>query len=397
MKILLINDNHCATGGAENYFFELKARLKQTPGLDVYSIGFGDTVQSGTDFYVFKGVRSNAKKLLWRLVPNIALYYQLKALIKKVDPDVIHIHNIKQYTATVLKAIASYPVVQTVHDFSLICPTAQNIHRDLRPCATGMRYGCVWQHRVKFNPASYLLMNLAWLSTNYKLKNIVRDFIAPSPLLTDYLEKNGFKPAHYIPPFKTVMHAKIHDTPDSTRFLFAGSLATHKGIQLLLEEFALALKSNPDLKLDIAGTGPLEKSLQDHVIAHHLTASVRFLGWQKDLTTYYQQAIALIFPSIGLESFGLVVSEAMSHGRPIIGVNRGTTAWMVKDKQTGLLFDPLKKGDLAEKILTLAGNTAFAMQLGARGQQRISELIDNEAALEKIVEVYSQAVGKERR
>jgi glycosyltransferase involved in cell wall biosynthesis len=393
MKILLINDNHSATGGAENYFFELKSRLKQTPGIEVYSIGFGKEEQEGDDFYIFKSLSSNFAKLAGRIIPHPTLLQRLKKRIAAFQPDVIHLHNFKQYTATVLKAIKGYPVVQTVHDFSLICPTSQNIHRNLLPCPTGLRHSCMWQHRVKYNPITYSLMYLTWLYSKQQLKKMNRAYIAPSPLLTDYLLKNNFKPASYIPPFNHVAAEPTHSQANPNHFLFAGSLATHKGITLLIDEFAQAIKHNPLLTLDIAGTGPLEKTLRDQIEQLKLTTkNIRFLGWETNLAPYFQRCNALIFPSIGLESFGLVVSEAMSHGRPVIGVNRGTTAWLVEDGKTGLLFDPLKRGDLAEKILMLASNTELAMQLGSQGQQRISELIDNEAALGKIIGIYRQVL-----
>lgn len=381
MKILLINDNHHVTGGAESYFFELKSKLKQTPGIDVFSIGFGEKKCEGDDYAIFKSLKSNAAKLAGRLIPHPVLLRQLKKRIATFQPDVIHLHNVKQYTATVLKAIKPYPVVQTVHDFSLICPTSQNIHRDLSPCDTGLRKQCFWQHQVKFNWIEYLLISATWLVTRRQLKNSVDCFTAPSPFLANYLEANQFTPVHYIPPFRNILSDPAFNKIQPYRFLFAGSLASHKGVMHLLDEFELARQQNPLLTLDIAGFGPLENALQNK-------EGVRLLGWQNNLASYYQQSVALIFPSIGLESFGLVVSEAMSHGRPVIGVNRGTTAWLVEDGKTGLLFDPLEKGDLAEKMLSLAGNTEYAMQLGSQGQKRISELIANEAVLEKMIGVY---------
>lgn len=381
MKILLINDNHSATGGAENYFFDLKSRLKATPGLEVYSIGFSDTAESGADFQAFKAARSNVTKLASRFLVHPLLLKRLRNCIADFQPDVIHLHNMKQYTATILKAIESYPVVHTAHDFSLLCPTAQNIHQDFSPCHTGLRKQCFSKHRVKFNWVEYLLVSAAWLITKKRLKTTVDAFTAPSPLLVNYLQANQFIPAHSIPPFRREIFDPAPNKINPYHFLFVGSLASHKGVINLLNEFAFVRKQNPLITLDIAGFGPLESKLQNQ-------PGVRLLGWQSDLTSSYQQAVALIFPSIGLESFGLVVSEAMSYGRPVIGVNRGTTAWLVEDNQTGLLFDPLKKGDLAEKILALAGNAELAMQLGKNGQYRISRLIDNDEALRKIIGVY---------
>src|SRR5689334_515856 len=117
MKVLLITDNHTPGGGAENYFFELKNRLKKMPGIEVRSLGFGTAESSGKDFFVLKALKSNMAKFVWRMIPNPIVYFKLRKHIRKIQPDVIHIHNIKQYSNTLLRVIKPYHVVQTMHDF----------------------------------------------------------------------------------------------------------------------------------------------------------------------------------------------------------------------------------------------------------------------------------------
>src|SRR5262245_40107919 len=203
MRILLITDNYTPSGGAENYFFDLKDRLKTQPGFDVYSLGFGPQKMAGKDFLILKSARSNLAKLIWRILFHPLMYFKLRSYIRKINPDIIHIHNIKQYTITLLHAIKPYPVVQTIHDFSYICPTAQNIHKDLTPCPSGFQRTCFWQHQVKYNKLIYLCLSYIFLKTRKISQKIVKKFIAPSPLLVDYLKKNQFQDVTFIPPFKT--------------------------------------------------------------------------------------------------------------------------------------------------------------------------------------------------
>lgn len=391
MKILLLTDNHTPSGGAENYFFELKNRLKKQDNIKVFSCGFGPKESQDEDSFVLKSVKSNAAKLLWRMLFHPMVYLKLRRYLKTVNPDVIHLHNVKQFSFTVLQAIKSYPVVQTMHDFSMICPTAQNIHQDKTPCSTGIRKACFWKHQVKFSRLTYLLLIPSFYLIRKKSREVIKKFIAPSPLLTEYLKKNGFSDTSYIPPFKPEPTPYTFDKVKPGRFLFAGNLGAHKGIDILLEEFALAKKQYPALTLYIAGTGPSEQHMQKRVRELGLQRNVFFLGWQREMATYYQECTATIFPSIGLESFGLIMTESMSHARPIIGVNRGTTAWLVEDNKTGLLFDPLKSGDLAQKIITLTENAELAQTLGKQGYQKLEQLIDNEKALEQIINIYKSA------
>lgn len=392
MRILLITDNHTPSGGAENYFFDLKERLKNVPGLEVYSLGFGPTQNTGKDFYVLKGLKSKIAKLLWQILFHPGVYFKLRKQIKKIRPDIIHIHNIKQYTTSLIWAIKPYPVVQTIHDYTVICPTGLNLHRDHQPCATGMRTRCFWQHQIKYNPFVYLALTFSFLKLRNQLKKTVRHFFAPSPLLVDYLKKNNFNEATYIAPFKKENFHYSLDTIQPFHFLFAGHLGMHKGVHMLIEEFGLACRENNNLVLTIAGTGPEENVLRRKIQEWGIEKNVRFVGWQHNLKPFYEKCMAVLFTSIGLEAFGLVMIEGMNSARPIIGANRGTSAWVIEENKTGLLFDPLKKGDLADKILTLAADIQLAKTLGINGYSKLQKFIDNNYTLEQIIAVYKKII-----
>jgi len=207
MRILLITDNHILFGGAENYFFDLKNRLKALPDFQVYSLGFGPKEIRGDDFLVLKSLRSKLGKFVGRILFHPMIYFKLRNYVKKINPDVIHLHNTKQYTASLLPAIKSYPVVQTIHDFSYICPNAQNIHRNNEPCPSGLRKACFWQHQIKYNKLAYLCLIFVFLKTRNHCQKIIKKYIAPSPYLASYLKNNQFHDVTIIPPF-TVKKSK---------------------------------------------------------------------------------------------------------------------------------------------------------------------------------------------
>lgn len=393
MKVLLITDNHTLSGGAEQYFFTLKNYLKAVPDIEVYSLGFGPAETKGEDFFIFKAAKSNVAKLIWRSILHPFMYKKLKQTIQTIQPDLIHIHNIKQYSPSLLRAIKSYPTVQTMHDFSFVCPTAQNIHKDFTPCRTGMRMQCFWQHRVKFNPFIYLVLSYSFFKLRKLLQKNIQAFTAPSPILQAYLEKNNFANVKYIPPFTSEKKPYSFAERQTQHFLFAGNLGTHKGVYLLLEEFKKACEKNPNLFLSIAGTGPEEAKIQDYCHQLNIEKNIQFLGWQTDLTPYYNQATAVIFPSIGMESFGLVITEAMGHARPVIGINRGTSAWLIHHNETGLLFDAKKSGDLADQILTLANQPDLSQQLGINAYEKLDKLFTNNKTLDEVMAVYKEVIA----
>lgn len=384
MKILLITDNHSETaGGAEKYFFTLKKLLQQRPDMDVISLGFGVKAETGKDFIILKASNSNAIRQWWNMFLNPVVYFRLRRLLKKLNPDVIHLHNIRKHSIALLKALNGFPVVQTVHDYYPICPTMTNIHKNKEVCETGLKSSCLFQHVGRYSPFMYVGLLISFFRARVLLKKVVRYFIAPSPLLQKYLEKNGFIPVTCILPF--TQKTSFSEKPfTSNYFLYVGRLQKNKGVDILVEEFAQACQKNSNLILKIAGEGELENTLKAKVRQLQLEKNILFLG--RVQKPPFEECMAVIFPSIGLESFGLVITEAMAAGRVVIGSNRGPTAGLVEHEKTGLLFDPLKSGDLAKAILRM--EPAQAEQWGRAAWQKLQTFPTDEMLVNEIVELY---------
>jgi glycosyltransferase involved in cell wall biosynthesis len=116
--------------------------------------------------------------------------------------------------------------------------------------------------------------------------------------------------------------------------LFVGRLIEEKGIEVLLE----SLKSwNKNIVLAIAGSGPMEKEIQNSKLK---TQNLTFLGKldQNDLPSYYSAADILIVPSIHEEGFGRVIIESLACGTPVIGANRGAIPEAM-DESVGRLIE----------------------------------------------------------
>ena len=393
MKILLFTDDHLSDKrGAEKYFFALKNILKKNTDLQIFSFGFGDKKQYGNDYIVLKETSSKFLKHFWRIFINPIKYLQIRRIIKQFAPDVIHIHNIKKYTPTLLLALRGYPTVQTVHDFGLICPTHWNVHQDLQPCINRFSLKCAFKHRRHYHYISFFILLCQFYRTKFLLKKYVKQFIVPSPCMEYYFNLNGYKNVALLPHFKNPSDENVNTSiamPNAI-FLFLGPLEQQKGVHILLDEFYQAFQKNNRIILKIAGTGVEESSLRKKVHAWGLENHVRFLGWVDQPDTLYKACTAVIFPSVGLEAFGLVITEAMCHAKPVIGSDRGPTQWLVEDEKTGILFNPLKPGDLAQAILRVAANPALAQRLGKNGCEKLRQFPEEQQILDKIVGIYSQ-------
>lgn len=389
MKVLLLTDNDNTKGGAENYFHTLSQELKSIYGLQVYTIAFGEKSAEGQDFKILPQTRHAIAKLFWRIFSHPSIYLKLKKTIHNFAPDVIHLHNYKHHTAAILKAIKGQRIIHSAHDFSLLCPTAQNIHRDGSVCETGIRKACFWKHRVKFSPFVYPFITYAYYQTKRKIRATTTKVLAPSPILANYLRKNNFPNVQFVPLFNDhTLTDSSFSMMQSTHFLFAAHLGKHKGTDILLQEFAQALQTIPTLVLHIAGEGPEMKKMQRSAKRLNIQNQLIFHGWVADLSKLYQQCAALIFPSIGMESFGLVMTEAMAQARAIIAANRSTAPWLVENQVNGLLFDPLRPGELANCIILLAKHPEEAQRLGLNGYQKAKNLPTRPQVLAQVLANY---------
>lgn len=125
-----------------------------------------------------------------------------------------------------------------------------------------------------------------------------------------------------------VQHVYPPPTNNSGSFIFVGRFIYLKGIDLLLHAFKIYL-DHYDHKaiLSLVGKGEHLKKIQKFISQYHLENNIRIIGWisQTQLKEYYQNATALLFPSLH-DSSGNVVLEALSYGLPVICLDCGGPA-----------------------------------------------------------------------
>lgn len=98
-----------------------------------------------------------------------------------------------------------------------------------------------------------------------------------------------------------------------------------------------------------------------------LQERVHFVGLRSDLPAVMRAADVICVPSICREGFALVAAEAMALGKPVVASCRGALPEVVGE--SGLIFDPDKPGDLAQKLAQLTSDSALAAELGASARQ----------------------------
>ena len=182
---------------------------------------------------------------------------------------------------------------------------------------------------------------------------------------------------------------------NSGRFLFLGRLVDWKRLDLVLQ----ALAGVPGAHLDVIGDGPMRGDWTQLVAQLGLADRVSFLGWmpQSECAQRLQAATALVLPSI-YECGGAVVLEAMGMGIPVIAVAWGGPADYL-DASCGLLVAPDSANDVVEgfagAMRTLIERPDLCFALGAAGRQKIEAKYSWEEKVDRMLDIFRQAVGQE--
>ncbi len=136
-------------------------------------------------------------------------------------------------------------------------------------------------------------------------------------------------------------------------FISVGYLNSNKGIDVLIKAFATALKSEPALRLMIAGVGEEQSILQALVYELGISKSVNFLGGLNrcQVVQHMLSADTLVHSSF-YETFGVVLIEALALGKPVIATRCGGPEDIVRE-QDGILVNVGDDGELAEAMLKL--------------------------------------------
>ena len=384
----MVNDHRPeeVLGGTERYVLDV-SRLLRERGHDVHLFAMSDQAPETTPSRrVFHArARNLAALYLKRTFFYPALYRTLRRYVEALRPDVIHLHNNYRHAVTVNLALRGHRVVQTVHDYTALYPTA--FCAKARSCAgrsplVAVRHGCLnWK---VFLAAGWLLYNRRFLD-----RRIVQRFVAPSRDLAGHLERRGYRDVHHLPNFTSEPLQPQAPLPRKPIVLYVGSLIAHKGVDVLLRAFGRIAREVDGAALWLVGSGPDEARLR--TLARQLALPrVRFLGRQKHgaLPTLYRAARVVVIPSLWLENAPLVAYEAMAHRRPIVASNVGGLPELVATHGNGYLCARGDAEDCAAKLRPLLTDPELAREVGARGALLLDELGDEDRHVDRLLGLY---------
>jgi len=155
-----------------------------------------------------------------------------------------------------------------------------------------------------------------------------------------------------------------------------GRIVRWKGHVEFLKAANIVMKAIPDLKLLIVGDySDGEKAYQDRITRMveegEFKDRIIFTGYVKNVGEHYSLMDVCVHASIQPEPFGLVITEAMSYGVPVVASNRGAPQEIISDGLDGYLVDPEATDVFADRIFALLTNDNLRSRIAANGKERV--------------------------
>jgi phosphatidylinositol alpha-mannosyltransferase len=179
------------------------------------------------------------------------------------------------------------------------------------------------------------------------------------------------------------------------RIVFAGRHDRRKGLPVLLRAWP-EIRRRTGATLRIAGADPLSVRL---LLARDRVPDdgIEILGFlsQDDLTSELLSAKALVAPSLGGESFGMVLTRAFACAMPVVAsAIDGYTAVMTPE--TGVMVPPGEPAALADAVTELLAGEERRQELGAAARRIARERYSWAAIAQRLLEIYEGVTGQAR-
>lgn len=381
LRCLLVH-NHYQQPGGEDQIYEAEAAVLAAGGHEVERY----TVHN--DALTDMGRWNAARATFW----NGDVYRAVADLCRRVRPDVVHFHNtfpLASPAAYYAAGRSGAAVVQTLHNFRLVCPSAL-LFRDERPCEECVGRRVAWpavRHRCYRGSATATAATTAMLASHRAAgtwRTRVHRYIALTEFARAVFVRGGL-PADRIAVKPNFLPTDPGVGGDRQPYaLFVGRLSPEKGLDLLLEAWSLLESGTP---LRIVGDGPLDH-LRDvappNVIWEGRQPKERVLAMMRE-------AALLVFPSKCYEGFPVVLAEALASGLPVVATDVGAAAEIVAPGRTGVRVPPGDPGAFARAVDQIVSRPDVLRRLGAGARDEYESRYSPEHGLRALLAVYAAA------
>ncbi|MDQ2905374.1 MAG: glycosyltransferase [Chloroflexota bacterium] len=288
-------------------------------------------------------------------------FVPIRNLLKKADPDIIHIHSpvVLGNIAQILAGGLRKPVIATNHYLPI------NISRSLTSDPLfGKHFSNIsYGYLIHFCNRCEYVTTPTTTAMDLLYEHGLR---APAGVISNGIDLKKFSPG---PPNEEVRH-RFNLPKDRPLVLHVNRLSEEKRVDVLLEA-ATRLKGNAYIAL--VGTGPAEMELREQAERLQLGDRVAFLGYVRDadlLAIRHMSDVFVIPSEADLQS--LATMEAMACGLPIIAANAYALPELVHHGENGFVFQPGNSEELAYQIDTILAEGEMRARMGSKSLEIIA-------------------------
>jgi glycosyltransferase involved in cell wall biosynthesis len=391
LKVLIVHNTYQQPGG-EDVVFDQERQMLERAGHQVVTF-----CRSNWEAEAYSGLRriALAKRTIW----SSGTREGFLSLLRQEKPEVVHVHNtFVMISPSIYSACyeARVPVVQTLHNYRLLCPAA-TFFRDGQVCEECLQ-GSLWrsvQHACFHDSRAANAVIVAMLSY-HRMRNTwdreISCFIALSEFSRSKFIEGGlpagkiFVKPNFVYPDPGVC------TSERGYALFVGRLSPEKRVSTLLEAWKRCPLSVPML---VIGGGPDRAELEMQAARSGLR-QVRFLGQlPRDATlAAIAKARFLVFSSEWYENFPMTIAESFACGTPVIASRMGAMREIVTDGRTGLHFAPGDPEDLARKVEWAWTHPNQMHAIGLEARREYESKYTAEQNYPALMEIYNHAMTR---
>ncbi|MFK8049365.1 MAG: glycosyltransferase family 4 protein [Halioglobus sp.] len=315
--------------------------------------------------------------------------------LTEFKPDVVHVHELfPMISPWILPrcTAAGVPVVMTCYDFRITCPVATHHNKSgiCHECMGGKEYRALLNNCRQSLPESLAYGLRSAVASRFGLfTDHITRFIVLTEFSKQWIENKAGIASDRVATIPCVIPSPetgIDDPSEGAYVAYAGRFVPEKGVEILLEACRRA-----NLPLRLAGD-----SMEHPAIRPEDDAVCIATPTPQSLIDFYRGARVLVVASLWEETFAVVLSEAKSHGVPVIAPRIGAMPDLVQDDVTGLLFETGNVEELTQKISRVWNDTELCRRLGAAGRLDIQTELNEDVCFDRHLKLYEEVAAESR-
>lgn len=366
MKVLLVNKFLYPKGGSETYVFKLGEVLKENGhnveyfGIENENNTVGNSVSSYAPHMDLTAAAGKNLTAPFRIIYSSQARKKLRRVLENFQPDVVHFNNIQFYlTPSVILETARFAkksnkkvkIIYTAHDYQLICPSHGLFDSQMNVCEKclgGNYLNCFRTKCMKNSRAKSLLATAdAYFWKISKAYSYIDAIICPSEFLKSKLDTQK-RFAQKTVVIRNFIEPKEYEAVEKENYVLEfGHLSKDKGTLTLLE----AAKNMPETRFVFAGFGEAVDAIKS-------VPNAEYVGFRtgSELETLIKKSACSVCPSEIYENCPFSVIESQAYGTPVIGSKMGGIPELIREGESGLLFEAGNASQLEQKLRHMLGS-----------------------------------------